>query len=54
MGGAQDPDGRGPEQGHEKEEIAAPAARSLPRIPVKNASDGSTCVESCGPPRVRM
>ena len=40
--------------GTRKSEIAAPAARSLPAIPVAKASDGSVCVESNGPPAVRM
>src|SRR5258708_5965016 len=40
--------------GTRKSEIAAPAARSLPAIPVAKASDGRVCVESKGPPAVRM
>src|SRR6202044_1292630 len=40
--------------GTRNSDVAAPAAKSLPWIPVVNASDGSVCVESNGPPAVRM
>src|SRR5450432_2440526 len=40
--------------GRRKIEMAAPSARSLPRMPVKKAIEGSTWVVSYGPPRVRM
>src|SRR5262249_2994551 len=40
--------------GTRKSEMAAPAARSLPAMPVAKASDGSVCVESYGAPAVRM
>src|SRR5206468_5309303 len=38
--------------GNRKSEIAAPPARSPPRMPVKKARLDSTCVACAGPPRV--
>src|SRR5207253_6954701 len=38
--------------GNRKSEIAAPPARSPPRMPVKKARLDSTCVAWAGPPRV--